>query len=87
MPNNLCALNNDVRLITRFYGIITHKVGMTGASLSEPHTCVKNKNFNCTYISVYGWDVHIPYVHFSLSNISMYCYIASHSYIAMLKSQ
>ena len=59
---------------------------MTGASLCEPHTCVKNKKFNCI-ISVYRWDVHIPYMHFSLSNISMYCYIGSHSYIAMLKSE
>ena len=70
--------------------IFTHKVELTGASVSEPHTWIKNKNFKIAHTSVYVWDVYIPY-----TCISVYIQIfpciatcnASRSYIAMLKPQ
>ena len=59
-------------------------VGLTGASVSEPHTWIKNKNFKIAHTSVYGWDVYIPYTCIS---VYMFPCIATMQVVAMLKPQ
>ena len=54
-PNKQCALNNDVRLITRFYGTLIR------ASVSEPHTSLFNCDFSLSGVrhSVYPWRCNL----------------------------